>query len=166
MIKSLSILGIEILSVVALCLAASAQDVLVVTNENVSISEVSDPELRELFTGSRSSFRDGSRAVPVILKGGPAHEVFLHKHIGQTSDSFRTLWRKAVFTGHGAAPKEFNSERALLEYVAATPGAIGYVSHVDAADKVKVVPVLPSKSIAERTSNSDRLREKSKGQTR
>jgi ABC-type phosphate transport system substrate-binding protein len=77
----------------------------------------------------------------VILKGGPAHEVFLSHHIGENPDEFRTRWRKAVFTGQGAMPKEFNSERALLEYVAATPGAIGYVSRVTADNPVKVLTV-------------------------
>jgi ABC-type phosphate transport system substrate-binding protein len=32
-----------------------------------------------------------------------------------------------VFTGQGSMPKTFDTESALMEYVAATPGAIGYV---------------------------------------
>ena len=55
-----------------------------VANQDVSISEVTDTELRDLFTGSRTRFHDGSRAVPALLKGGPAHEVFLHHYIGGT----------------------------------------------------------------------------------
>jgi hypothetical protein len=35
-------------------------------------------------------------------------------------------------------PKEFNSEGALLEYVAQTPGAIGYVSRVSEGGSVTV----------------------------
>jgi hypothetical protein len=129
---------------------AEAQDVMVVVNQDVSISEISDTELRDVFTGSRFRFRDGSRAVAVILKGGPAHEVFLRNHVGETTDSFRTLWRKAVFTGQGAAPREFNSEEALLQYVAATPGAIGYVSHVGTGEKIKVLSVQRSGTGRER----------------
>jgi hypothetical protein len=37
--------------------------------------------------------------------------------------------------------KEFNSEAALLDYSAATPGAIGYVSKPTAEDSVKVLTV-------------------------
>jgi hypothetical protein len=136
-----SSLVVGALIVATLCVAVQAQDVIVVANEDVSISEVTDTELRDLFTGSRTRFHDGSRAVPALLKGGPAHEVFLHHYIGGTSDSFRAQWRKAVFTGQGAAPREFASEAALLQYVAVTAGALGYVSHLGTGEKVKILLV-------------------------
>ena len=56
------------------------------------------------------------------------------------SDSFRAQWRKAVFTGQGAAPRS-TSEAALLQYVAVTAGAMGYVSHLGTGEKVKVLLV-------------------------
>jgi ABC-type phosphate transport system substrate-binding protein len=143
------------LGVMLSCIAARAQqaviigntgiDVVVVVNKGVAISEISSAELRDIFTGARSRFDDGTRAIPVVLKGGPAHEVFLHKHVGEEPDEFRSRWRKAVFTGQGSMPKEFTSESALLEYVAQTPGAIGYVSRVNegGSPHVKVLNVSP-----------------------
>src|SRR5438477_8680558 len=59
-----------------LCVAVQAQDVIVVANQDVSVSEVTDTELRDLFTGSRTQFHDGSGAVPALLKGGPALRYF------------------------------------------------------------------------------------------
>ena len=123
--------------------AAEAQDVVVVANGEVSVSQITSSQLRDIFTGVRSRFNDGSRVIPVVLKGGPAHEVFLHNYVGQNPEEFRTLWRKAVFTGQGAMLKEFTSEMALLDYVAATPGAIGYVSHVTPRSTIKVLAVVP-----------------------
>lgn len=123
------------------CMQARAQDVLIVANKSVTVSQVKENELRDLFTGARSKFSDGSSAVPVILKGGPTHEVFLHRHVGDTPDEFRMRWRKAVFTGEGSMLKEFATEAALLDYVAATPGAIGYVSRVLDPSAVKVLNV-------------------------
>ena len=131
------------LGVMLACTAARAQDVVIIANNGVFISEVTATELREIFTGARSRLGDGTRAVPVILKGGPVHEVFLRKHIGESPDEFRTQWRKAVFTGQGSMPKECNSEAAVLDYVAVTPGAIGYVSRVKDANAVKVLAVSP-----------------------
>ena len=81
-------------------------------------------------------------AVPVTLKGGPAHEVFLRNHLGESPDHFRAQWRKAVFTGQGAMPRGFDSESALIEYVAATPGAVGYVSRISSNDPVKCLTTL------------------------
>jgi len=118
-----------------------AQDVTIVVHRTVSVSQISETELRDIFTGARYRFSDGSRAIPVLLKGGPAHEVFLHRHIGDTSDEFRARWRKAVFTGQGSMPKEFSSEEAMLTYIEATPGAIGYVSRAPANQTVKLLTV-------------------------
>lgn len=122
--------------------AARAQDVVLVANKGVQISGIRNADLRAIFIGERTRFADGSHAVPVTLKGGPAHEVFLKNHLGQFPDEFRAQWRKAVFTGQGAMPRTFDSESALIEYVAATPGAVGYVSRISPQDNVKCLPVV------------------------
>ena len=125
------------------CAGARAQDVVIVANKGVGFSQITQTQLRDIFTGTRSRFGDGTSAIPVILKGGPVHEVFLRNHLGEGPAEFRTRWRKAVFTGQGAMLKECNSEAALLDYVANTPGAIGYVSRVSGSDGVKVLIVSP-----------------------
>ena len=122
-----------------------AQDVMIVVNRGSTVSQITETQLRDIFTGTRSRFDDGGRAIPVLLKGGPVHEVFLHRHIRETPDEFRIRWRKAVFTGQGSMPREFVSETALLEYVAVTPGAIGYVSRLKNPDAVKVLAVYDPK---------------------
>jgi len=129
------------LSVVLLAARVQAQDVMIVANKDIAVSQISSAELRDIFTGARSRFSDGSRAVPVVLKGGPTHEVFLNHYVKDNPNEFRIRWRKAIFTGQGSMPKEFNSEAELLQYVAATHGAIGYASRVDDTTAVKVLVI-------------------------
>jgi hypothetical protein len=117
--------------------AAGAQDVVLVANQGVQISEIRDADLRAIFMATRTRFSDGSHAVPVTLKGGPVHEVFLRNHVGENPEEFRSRWSKKIFTGQGAMPKAFDSESALIEYVAATRGAVGYVSRISPQDRVK-----------------------------
>jgi ABC-type phosphate transport system substrate-binding protein len=131
----------SILLVLFGCAALWAQDVTIIANKGVAASQITEAQLHDIFTGARSRFADGSRAIPVVLKGGPVHEVFLKNHVSDSPDEFRTRWRKMVFTGEGAMVKEFGSEAALLEYVAATPGAIGYVSRLPDGSAVKVLQV-------------------------
>jgi len=126
-----------LLALVRCCPTARAQDIVLVANKSVQVSALNDADLRAIFTGEKTRFADGSRALPVTLKGGAAHEVFLRKHLGETPDEFRAQWRKAVFTGQGAMPKTFDSEAALIQYVATTPGALGYVSRISPQDNVK-----------------------------
>jgi ABC-type phosphate transport system substrate-binding protein len=128
-------------AVLVLCDLASSQDIVLVVNKGSSISQITPSQVREIFTGTRSRFSDGGRAIPVLLKGGPVHEVFLTHYVGDSPEEFRVRWRKAVFTGQGAMPKEFASESAMLDYVAATPGAIGYVSRVIDPDAVKILVI-------------------------
>jgi hypothetical protein len=71
-----------LLGLFSCCFAARAQDVLVVANKGMLISVISNSNLHAIFTGEKTRFVDGSPAVPVILKGGPVHEVFLKKHVG------------------------------------------------------------------------------------
>jgi ABC-type phosphate transport system substrate-binding protein len=119
--------------------AARAQDVVLVANKSVKISEITNADLRAIFMGTKTRFADGSHAVPVTLKGGPAHEVFLKHYVGENPEEFRSQWRKAVFTGQGAMPRAFDSESALIEYVADTPGALGYASRISSHDNVKLL---------------------------
>jgi ABC-type phosphate transport system substrate-binding protein len=117
--------------------AANAQDIVLVANKGVLISKITDADVRAIFMGAKTRFSDGSHAVPVTLKGGPAHEVFLKNYLGESPADYRAQWRKAVFTGQGAMPRAFESESAVIEYVSATPGAVGYVSRISREDQVK-----------------------------
>jgi ABC-type phosphate transport system substrate-binding protein len=110
-------------------------------NNNVSMSDLTEAQLRDIFIGARSRFDNGTRAVPVLLKGGPVHEVFLHRHIGDTPDQFRARWRQAVFTGQGSMAKEFNTEAEVLHFIEITPGTIGYVSRRPDRDTLKVLTI-------------------------
>jgi len=94
--------------------AAYSQDVLLVANPGVHISRISDEDARAIFLRAKTRLADGSHPVPVTLKGGPVHEIFLRNHVGESPDEFRAQ-RRAVFTGQGAIPHAFENEAALIE---------------------------------------------------
>ncbi len=133
---------IPLLGLVCCCSILHAQDVVFIANKDVRISQIKASDLHAIFTGEKTRFADGSHAVPVILKGGPVHEVFLKNYCDETPNEFRAQWQKAVFTGQGSMPRAFDSEAALIDYVAQTPGALGYVSHFSPHDGVKALTAL------------------------
>jgi len=134
-------LAFLISALVLCCTFAKAQDVVVVANSGVKAGEVSSDDVRDVFTGAKSSLKDGSRVTPVTLKNGAGHDAFLKRYVGKSDSAFRAGWRSLVFTGQAAMPKTFDSESALVEYVASTPGAIGYVSKDTDHEKVKTLAV-------------------------
>ena len=104
-----------------------AADVVVIANPSVPTASLSKQDVSNIYQGKKSTWDDGSKIVFVVLKGSPAHEQFLKEYVGKTDTQFDTYWKKQVFTGKGTPPQAFDSDQAMADFVARTPGAIGYV---------------------------------------
>jgi hypothetical protein len=122
-------------------LTAEAADIKVIANSSVAVSEISSDELKRIFLATKTSFSDGSRAEPVMAKGGAVHETFVREYLGKTDSALQTYYRSLVFTGKGSMPKTFASDADIIVYVARTAGAIAYVSASAAAGGVKTIDV-------------------------
>ncbi len=125
----------------ASCGGASGEGILVVANGSVPARAVKSDEIREIFLGERRTLADGSKISPVLLKNGPSHQAFLNAYIGKSDGAFRAGWMRLVFTGKGSLPRTFDTEPGLLEYVAGTPGAIGYIHSSTPHPNVRVLTV-------------------------
>lgn len=114
---------------------------IVIANPSVKSADVSKGDLRDVFTGAASSFKDGSHVTPVLLKSGSAHDEFLSEYVGKNDTAFRASWRSLVFSGQATMPKSLDSEAAVVEYVAHNAGAVGYIGKATPHDGVKVLSV-------------------------
>jgi ABC-type phosphate transport system substrate-binding protein len=123
--------------------AASGSSVVVVANASITVSAISQDEVREVFLGSRQSLSNGSKVTPVLLKGGPVHEAFLKSYLGKSTEGFRTWWLRYIFTGQGLLPKTLASEADLIDYVSRTEGALGYAAPASVRGNVKCIRVAP-----------------------
>ncbi len=123
------------------CGKSMAAQVVVIANPSVKSAEVSTADLREVFTGNSSTFKDGSHVTPVLLKQGTVNDGFLTLHVGKSDAAFRASWRSLLFSGQGAMPRTLDSEAAMVEYVAHTAGAVGYINHSTPHDGVKILGV-------------------------
>ncbi len=79
--------------------------------------------------------------MPVLLKDGAVHEEMLALYVGRTDLALRATWRSLLFSGQANIPKTLSSETAMVEYVAHTPGAIGYIAASTPHEGVKVLKV-------------------------
>jgi hypothetical protein len=102
---------------------------------------VSKSDLRDVFTGVATSLKDGSHVTPVLLKSGATHDEFLRTYVGKNDTTLRAGWRSLVFSGQASMPKSLDSETAVVDYVAHTAGAIGYLSKATPHEGVKVLGV-------------------------
>jgi TonB family protein len=120
---------------------AQADSVKVIANSSVGARTVSVDELKSVFLQEKNSLADGSHVVPVLEKGGPAHQAFLRQYLGQNDDALQNYYRSLVFTGKGLMPKTLHTDEEVVAYVARTRGAIGYVSATATLDGVKTLAV-------------------------
>jgi ABC-type phosphate transport system substrate-binding protein len=123
-----------------LCPVAQSQ-VLIIANPSVTAVDVSKQDLRDVFTGASSSFKGAVQVTPVLLKQGPVNEDFLGLYVGKSDSAFRASWRSLLFSGQGTMPRTLDSDAAVVEYVAHTAGAIGYIGKATPHGGVKILPV-------------------------
>jgi ABC-type phosphate transport system substrate-binding protein len=114
---------------------------LVIVNPSVKSADASKAELKDIFSGAASNLKDGSHVTPVLLKTGPANDEFLAAYIGKSDSAFRAGWRSLVFSGQATMPKSLDTDAAVVEFVAHTPGAIGYIAKSSPHEGVKVLTV-------------------------
>ncbi len=124
-----------------LLVAPALAGTLVIAHPGVAQDAVSGGDLQGMFLGKTSSWDDGSTVKPAVLADGPVLEEFLKTHVKKSASQFKTFWKKAVFSGTGTPPEEFASEAEMLAHVAATPGAVGFVSDGADTGAVKILAV-------------------------
>lgn len=115
--------------------------VIVIANPTVKAMEITKNDLKDVFTGNATSLKDGSRVVPILLKGGTAHEEFLQAFIGKSDSTYRAGWRSLVFSGQAAMPKNLDTDAEVVEFVKANAGAIGYIGAKSPHEGVKILTV-------------------------
>ncbi len=79
----------------------------------------------------------------VLHSGHPVHDEFSKNVLGVFPYQLQRSWDRGVFSGTGRAPIVVRSEEEMLQRVAQTPGAIGYVSSVNEYAGIRVVELLP-----------------------
>jgi ABC-type phosphate transport system substrate-binding protein len=84
--------------------------------------------LARIFLRKQVLWENGTRVQPVNLPAGSAlRRSFSHAVLGSMPEGLEDYWRDMYF--HGVLPPHvLASEEAVVLFVAATPGAIGYVS--------------------------------------
>jgi ABC-type phosphate transport system substrate-binding protein len=122
-------------------IAQAKAQVIVIANPGVKATEISKSDLRDVFTGSATSLKDGGSVVPVLLKAGATNEEFLQVYIGKSDSAYRASWRSLVFSGQASMPKNLDTEVAVVDFVAHNAGAIGYISKATPHAGVKVLAV-------------------------
>jgi ABC-type phosphate transport system substrate-binding protein len=113
----------------------------VIVNKSLEVDSISKAELQAIFLGEKVKW-NSKKYVKVAMFEDPAVlKDFLQSIVGKTPAQFDTHWSKLVFTGKASMPPSFAESAKIAEFVAAKPGAIGFVPAGQAGGSVKVIKV-------------------------
>lgn len=140
--QSLRLLGLALLF--ALCVRPVAGDPGVSVIASPSLSQTSIPlsTLRAIYSMRLHRWPDGTPVrVYVFQDDTPEHAAFSKTVLQVFPHQLRQGWDRLVFSGLGQYPEQVASEREMLDKVAATPGAVGYIKTSEINQNVRVLQV-------------------------
>lgn len=127
-------------SLLFLLFQTATAGVAVIGNPELSIRSITSSQAADIFLGKMTKLPDGTPLTVIEHKDGDAvKEEFYNNVVGKSFSQLKAYWAKLVFTGEGVPPKEYAGDKAVMQRVANTPGAIGYVSDESVDRSVRVL---------------------------
>jgi ABC-type phosphate transport system substrate-binding protein len=120
---------------------AVAEDFKVVVNGANGTSSLSRQQLSQLFLKKTTQWPNGQSVSPVEPRDDRLHALFCKQVHGKSANAVKAYWNQVIFSGRDVPPVEKSGDEEVVQYVRATPGAVGYVSGDAATGGVKVVQV-------------------------
>ena len=123
---------------------ASAADVpfRVVVNRANPVNSMTRAQLSAVYMKRVRSWGDGAEIVPV--EQSSLREHFSRAIHGKSVAYVTRYWQRLIFAGRGVPPADLRTCDAVLDFVKAHRGAIGYLDAGAAlGDDVKVIAVVP-----------------------
>jgi len=111
----------------------------IVVNPSVPIYKVSLNKTRAIFTMRQLFWPNGEKIkVFTLVDNHPLHQKFTKNNLHMFPHQLRRVWDRITFSGIGRVPVVVSSEEEMLEKVANTPNAIGYLSSEFKNEKVRL----------------------------
>jgi ABC-type phosphate transport system substrate-binding protein len=122
--------------------AADNPGFVVIVNEASPLESVSREELARVFLKKTARWANGLSATPVDqVEGSPVREAFSRAVLKKDVATAKAYWQIQIFSGKAVPPVEKKNDREIMDYVAVTSGAVGYVAEIEAEHRVKPVAV-------------------------
>ncbi len=137
-------------NVIALVLAVgplgAMADIAVIVNPAYAAASASADDLSKVFLGKAQVIAGGGHLTPVDQPEGNAARVsFYDKVCNKNAAQLNAYWSRLIFTGQGQPPRVIEGgDGAVVDAVAKTADAIGYVSSTAVTASVKVLATFPN----------------------
>jgi hypothetical protein len=140
-VSSLHLTAACVAVLLAVFTAPAQAQVVVIAHKAVSVPTLDAPTLNNMYSLFKKDI-GGTKLVLFDLKtDAPSKEKF-YTFIGKPPAEMKKIWLRSQLTGGGSPPTNVTTEEEMVDKVASTPGAVGYVSQDKVNDKVKVLATI------------------------
>ena len=102
---------------------------LIIVHPSNAVTALDRDFVRDAFLKKVATWRSNETIRPVDLhRRLPLRARFTRDLLQKTPTQLRSYWNRLIFSGKGVPPPELASEEAVVSYVLANRGAVGYVS--------------------------------------
>ena len=142
------LIGVSSLAGVAESAQPDESQIAVITSNENSLTTISTNILREIYLKKIFVNSDGRPYIPVNLPAThQLRNVFLSSVLQMNASQMQVYWDRRYFQGV-SPPYVLGSQRAVVKFVAMTPGAIGYVQRCHVTPEVHVILLVPLTGLA------------------
>lgn len=108
---------------------AAQEPYQLIVNAANPVVELPTGDVARLFLRTTRTWKNGVPAQPVDQSlSSPVRMQFVKQVLGQTRGEVQDYWLKRMFSGTEVPPPVRDSDVAVIEYVRANSGGIGYVA--------------------------------------
>lgn len=91
------------------------------------IAALTRDEAEQLYLGRKTTLADGTPVALIDLPAGHTRDRMYFLLTGKNPIQTRAYWSRQVFTGRAKPPREAVSAEQAINWIATTPGTIGYL---------------------------------------
>lgn len=141
--RPLLLAALAALALAAAPAPAAADDFKVVVHPDNPMGHVAAADLSRLLLKKTLRWPDGRPVQPVEPASQKLREKFAQAIHGKSLNAVKSYWNQLIFSGRDVPPLERPDDAAVVAFVRAEPGAIGYVAPGADTAGVKVLLVEP-----------------------
>jgi ABC-type phosphate transport system substrate-binding protein len=131
-----------VIAILVLCGIEARAQIAVIVNKGAGISTATASNVSDIYTLSTKEWKDGAPIVVFDQKTEGTTRTKFYEFIGKSPIELKKVWMRIQLSGEGKAPTAVSSDEEMVQKVASTAGAIGFVASSKVTGDVKVVATI------------------------
>ncbi|MGJ0493053.1 hypothetical protein [Methylobacter sp.] len=119
------------------CSSVNAAEIVV--NQTVPSKQYTLADIRAVFMMRQRFWPNGEQIKVFTLSDSDLlHKDFVKNNLNMFPHQLRRIWDRMLFSGTGAIPVQLDSEQEMIDKIANTPYAIGYLNNRPDNEKIRL----------------------------